>query len=106
VIRRLKVLLGSVAVPVETRAVGSRMAHQSSALDDFQTLSSVKIDPLKTIKNYYKHVIDRVVVIVRIYHFLYSELYGHIYFSPHIISQSSDFFSHPNSLHGQVLRKN
>lgn len=90
-IRRLKVLLGSVAVPVETHGA------PSSALEDFQTLRFVKIDPVKTIKNYYKHVIVRVVVIVRIYHFLYPELYKHIYFSPHIIPQYSDFF------HSQIL---
>jgi hypothetical protein len=67
--------------------------------------ASIRIDLVKSIENQHKHIISRVIVIVRIRHFLVPEYYGHHHLPPHVIPTILRFSPQPNSPHNQILRK-
>jgi hypothetical protein len=60
---------------------------------------------VKTVQNQHEHKIDRIVMIVGICCFLDPEPFGPLHLPSHVIHTILRFFSQPDSLHGQILRK-
>jgi hypothetical protein len=67
--------------------------------------ASIRIALVKTVQNQHKHKIGRIVMIVGICCFLDPEPFGPLHLSPHVIHTILRFFSQPDSLHSQILRK-
>jgi hypothetical protein len=67
--------------------------------------ASIKFLGAKTVQNQHKHIIVRVVVIVRIRHFLDPESYKQLYLSPHVIVMILRFSPQLDSPHSQIFRK-
>jgi hypothetical protein len=67
--------------------------------------ASIKFVGAKTIQNQHKHIINWVVVIVGIRHFLDPEPYEQLYLPPHVIVMIPRFFPQPDSPHSQIFRK-
>jgi hypothetical protein len=67
--------------------------------------ASIKFVGTKIIQNQYKHIIDWVVVIVEIRHFLDPEPYEQFYLSTHVIIMILKFSPQPDSPHSQIFRK-
>jgi hypothetical protein len=85
-------------------ASGHQKLLRTTKRSAFQS-ASIKFVGAKTIKNQHKHIIDWVVVIVGIRHFLDSEPYEQLYLPPHVIVMILRFSLQPNSPHSQIFRK-
>jgi hypothetical protein len=67
--------------------------------------ASIKFISVKTIQNQHKHIINRVVAILGIRHFLDHDPYGHLHLPLHIIPMIHRFSTQPDYPHNQILRK-
>jgi hypothetical protein len=67
--------------------------------------ASIRIALVKTVQNQHEHKIGRIVMIVGICCFLDPGPFGPLHLPPHVIHIILKFFSQPDSLHSQILRK-
>jgi hypothetical protein len=65
----------------------------------------IRIALVKTVQNQHEHKIGRIVMIVGICCFLNPEPFRPLHLPPHVIHTIFKFFSQPDFLHNQILRK-